>query len=656
MDATLAMTNGKNGGSEAGQAQHESERAFRLLVEGVVDYAIFMVDPEGTITTWNAGAERIKGYSASEAIGQYIGIFYTPEEISLGVPERGLEIARREGRFSAEGWRVRKDGSRFLASVVIDAIHENGKLIGFAKITRDVSEREAAHGALVDSERNFRTLVRGVTDYALYMLDVHGNVSSWNSGGEKIKGYTPKEIVGQHFSRFYTEPDRANGKPERALAIAVDKGTYQEEGYRVRKDGSLFFASVVIDPIYSDDGELVGFAKITRDISERRKAGLAMQSMQKQLAEAQKMEALGQLTGGVAHDFNNLLMIVSGNLETLRKGIGSNPRLARAVDAISIASQRGSVLTRQLLTFARRQHVEPQTVSVADRIDEIREVLASGLRGNVRLETRISPEAWSIKVDPNEFEIALLNLVVNAKDAMPNGGTILIKSENVFLEAAGDLPAGEYLSLAVADNGEGIPEDVLDSVFDPFFTTKGVGKGTGLGLSQVHGFVHQAGGSIKITSTVGKGTIVNLCLPRSSDNAHEERKDQSVTALKAAAHLLLVEDNPDVASATTQMLEQLGFTVSWASNAEGALEEMGRFSFDVVLSDIVMPGGMNGLDLARTIRQTDPGMPVILVTGYSDNAGEASAEFPMLRKPYGIGDLNRLLGAVSWPSKNMSAV
>src|SRR5215208_2648049 len=282
---------------------------------------------------------------------------------------------------------------------------------------------------LFESERNFRLLVEAVTDYALYMLDPTGVVTSWNIGGERIKGYTPAEIIGQHFSRFYTEVDRASGKPLRALRIACEQGRYEEDGWRVRKDGTFFWASVVIDPIY-EDGELVGFAKITRDITERREAQLKLEQMHHQLAESQKLDALGQLTGGVAHDFNNLLMIISGSILTLKKGVGSDEKLQRAVSAIEAAAKRGATLTSQLLTFARRQSVNPQVVNLAERIDAIRDVLDTGVGGAVRLEFDVNRSIWPVMVDVAELETALINLVINARDAMPAGGTIMVAAHN----------------------------------------------------------------------------------------------------------------------------------------------------------------------------------------------------------------------------------
>ena len=406
---------------------------------------------------------------------------------------------------------------------------------------------------LFESERSFRLLVEGVADYALYMLDPKGIITSWNIGGERIKGYSPAEIVGQHFSRFYTETDRANGKPARALGIARDKGRYEEEGWRVRKDGTFFWASVVIDPIY-EDGELIGFAKITRDITERRNTELKLEAMQKQLAESQKFDALGQLTGGVAHDFNNLLMIISGSLHTLKRGADDDPKLQRAISAIETATRRGAALTNQLLTFARRQSVNPQAIDFSERIGAIREVLDAGVGSAVRITFDIAREIWPIRTDVSEFETALLNLVINARDAMPDGGTVTISARNVVLDEA---PlAGEFVAIDITDTGLGIPADVVDKIFEPFFTTKPIGKGTGLGLSQVHGFAHQAGGTVKVASELGKGTVFSILLPRGTDVPARETAE--VMPFRGSGTVLLVEDNPDVASVSISLLEQLG--------------------------------------------------------------------------------------------------
>ena len=615
----------------------ESERRFRLLVEGVVDYAIYMLDPQGTVINWNAGARRIKGYEAEEVVGRHFGMFYLPEDRESGLPQRALQTAREHGKFEAEGWRLRKDGTKFLASVVIDALYEDGELIGFAKITRDITERGIAAEALKESERQFRLLVSGVTDYALYMLDPSGVVTNWNTGAERIKGYAPRDIIGQHFSRFYTTSDQAAGRPARALQHALDHGRYEEEGWRVRKDGTLFWASVIIDPIRDDEQRLVGFAKITRDISERREAQLAMEKIQAQLAQSQKLDALGQLTGGVAHDFNNLLMIISGSLNVLKK-IASDPKSLRAAQAIETAAARGAALTRQLLTFARRQSVHPQTIDLNEQIYSVREVLDTGIGSAVELHVDVEDNIWPITVDPSEFETALLNLVINARDAMPQGGSVTIQARNIFIDDS--QRKGDHVAIKVMDTGVGIPPDIVGKIFDPFFTTKSIGKGTGLGLSQVHGFAHQAGGTVAVQSKLGEGTCFTICLPRSAEITTRQK---TIIGSIGTGTVLLVEDNPDVATASTGLLEQLGYSVRWVSDAEAALREIEREGIDLVFSDIVMPGEMDGLGLARTIKQIRPGLPVLLTSGYSDAAQNARSEFPILRKPYQIHELNQAL-------------
>lgn len=621
----------------------KSERKFRLLVEGVIDYAIYMLDPNGIITNWNAGAKRIKGYQAREVVGQHFGMFYMPEDRAAGLPERSLKIAREEGKFNAEGWRLRKDGTKFLASIVIDPIYEKRKLIGFAKITRDITERAMANSALNVSESNFRLLVSGVTDYALYMLDPNGIVTNWNVGGQRIKGYTPEEIIGQHFSRFYSDADREAGRPARALRLAVENGHYVEDGWRVRKDGTFFWASVVIDPIRDEAGKLIGFAKITRDISERREAQIKLESIQRQLAESQKLDALGQLTGGVAHDFNNLLMIITGGIHTLKKLAGNDPKGVQAVQSIEAATQRGAALTRQLLTFARRQSVNPQPIDLAQRIHSMRDVMDMGLGSSVQLFIDVANNIWPVTADSAEFETALVNLIINARDAMPSGGSVTVQANNIHIDDG--VHKGDYVAINVRDTGVGIPPDVLNKVFDPFFTTKAIGKGTGLGLSQVHGFAHQAGGTVAVDSKLGEGTTFTINLPRvgqSTTNAAEE----DVGAIGSGT-VLLVEDNPDVAFASTGLLEQLGYSVRWVTDAHSALQEVERDGIDLVFSDVVMPGKMDGLGLALAIKQIRPALPILLATGYSEAVVKTDADFPIIRKPFQLHELSRALADLS---------
>ncbi len=619
----------------------ESERRFRILVEGVIDYAIYMLDPSGIIVNWNAGAQRLKGYTAAEIVGHHFSKFYSKEDRRTGLPARVLETANREGRYEAEGWRIRKDGSRFWASVVVDTIrNEKGEVEGYAKVTRDITERRAAQDTLRESERQFRLLVAGVTDYALYMLDPNGIIISWTAGAERIKGYQANEIMGQHFSKFYTERDRAAGLPTRALFSATKEGRFEAEAWRVRKDGTMFWANVIIDPIRDEDGTLVGFAKITRDITERREAQIAVEQAQQQRAQAQKMEALGQLTGGVAHDFNNLLMVVSGHIQTIKKSVTGDPKLARAAAAIELAAQRGATLTRQLLTFSRRQPHNPIAVSLRESLEAAQMMLTSSIGGAVKLTSNIDSTIWLVKVDPSELELALVNLVVNARDAMPNGGLITITAENVTLSrkdtAAG--VEGDFVALRVTDTGSGIAPDLLPKVFDPFFTTKTVDKGSGLGLSQVYGFAHQSGGTATIDSTLRKGTTVTIYLPRTTQTVAAQVPSETET--RGGGSVLVVEDNPEVAEVTASMLKQLGYQPVGVGDAATALERIGNQDFDLVVSDIVMAGSMDGIALARAIRERKSNLPVLLVTGYAHSLVEANVEFTVMRKPFELAQLS----------------
>jgi CheY-like chemotaxis protein/two-component sensor histidine kinase len=341
----------------------------------------------------------------------------------------------------------------------------------------------------------------------------------------------------------------------------------------------------------------------------------------------------------VARDFNNLLMVITGSLHMLKKSAGSDPKLLRAAQAIETATSRGAALTRQLLTFARRQSVHPQTINLTEQIYSVREVLDTGTGSAVELHIDVEDEIWPITVDPAEFETALVNLVINARDAMPQGGSVTIRARNIFIDDGER--KGDHVAITVADTGVGIPPDIVAKVFDPFFTTKPIGKGTGLGLSQVHGFAHQAGGTVAVESELGSGTSFTICLPRSSPTTASP--DETVPSAIGSGTVLLVEDNPDVATASMGLLEQLGYSVRWVSDAEAALEEIERDGIDLVFSDIVMPGTMDGLGLARAIKAKHPDLPVLLASGYSDAAQNARSEFPILRKPYQIHELNQAL-------------
>ena len=494
--------------------------AYEQLVQSVIDYAIYILDLEGRIASWNVGAERIKGYLSEEIIGEHFSRFYIPEERDAGLPQRALQIAKENGRYSAEGWRIRKDGARFWASVVIDPIWQDGVLVGFAKITRDVTESREAALAAIEVERRFRVLVQGVTDYAIYMLTPDGIVSNWNTGAQRIKGYTEAEIVGQHFSKFYTPEDVAEKVPWSALETARREGRYHAEGWRQRKDGSRFWASVVIDAIRDDAGDLIGFAKVTRDLTERREAELRLANAQEQLFQSQKMEAVGQLTGGLAHDFNNLLAGIIGSLELLRTRLaqGRIDELERYITAGLGAASRAAALTHRLLAFSRRQTLQPVAVDANKLIAGLEDLVRRTVGPAIVVEAVATVGLWPCFCDPNQLENAILNLCINARDAMPDGGRLTIETANAWLDDVTakerDMPHGQYVALCVTDTGTGMSPDIAARAFDPFFTTKPIGMGTGLGLSMIYGFAQQSGGQTRIYSELGKGTTVKIYLPR----------------------------------------------------------------------------------------------------------------------------------------------
>jgi PAS domain S-box-containing protein len=626
------------------------DRRFHMLVDAVKDYAIYLLDAKGHVRSWNTGAQRFKGYRADEIMGEHFSRFYTDEDRAAGLPERALRIAAEEGKFEAEGWRVRKDGSRFWCSVLIDPVlDDEGSLIGYAKITRDVTESKEAQQALHESERRFRMLVQGVHDYAIYMLDLDGRVTNWNTGAERIKGYRAGEIIGQHFSRFYIEEDRDNGEPARALATAIREGKYEKEGWRCRKDGSRFWASVVIDPIRDDNGRLIGFAKITRDITEKRLAQQELDGAREALAQAQKMEAVGRLTGGVAHDFNNLLTVIRSSVDLLRRpGIGEEKR-SRYLNAISDTADRAAKLTGQLLAFARRQPLQSELFAVKDRIDRLKQIVTSLVGSPVDLSFEVAEDAGSVNADPSQFETAILNMVINARDAMPNGGTLAVKARKAdAVPRSGGLSGpGPYVAISIADSGTGMDADMVGRIFEPFFTTKEAGKGTGLGLSQVYGFAKQSGGEIDVASRVGEGSEFTLYLPQSAENATTEMEAPAAAepAEIGARRVLIVEDNESVGEFATNLLVELGQDVRWATDAKAAIAmiEAAPDAFDLVFSDVVMPG-RNGVELAKEIRSRWPDLPVVLTSGYSHVlAEEGSHGFELLKKPYSIDGLTGIL-------------
>ncbi|WNO52713.1 hybrid sensor histidine kinase/response regulator [Stakelama saccharophila] len=608
---------------------------FRLLVEAVTDYAIYMLDPEGTIITWNPGGRRFKGYEEHEIVGRNFSCFFTEEDREGGLPQQILRTAATEGRCEGEGWRVRKDGSQFWVHAVVDAImSDDGQLLGFAKITRDITEEHLRRTALYESEQRFRLLVQGVHDYAIYMLDRDGNVTNWNSGAEAIKGYSADEIIGHHFSRFYTPEERERGEPANALATALREGRYEREAQRVRKDGTTFWAHVVLEPIRDEQGEHVGFAKVTRDITERRRSQEELEEARIALAQAQKLQALGELTGGIAHDFNNLMTVVRGSAELLARPGLSEEKRQRYVTAIAETADVAANLTRRLLAFGRRQALTPEVIDTRSRLTTFSDVLDRTIGEQVEVKLDLAKAVHPLEVDIAEFEASLLNAALNARDAMPGGGTLTISACNI---------ASDSVRISIGDTGEGIPPDVLERVFEPFFTTKQVGKGSGLGLSQIHGFVAQSGGRVEIESSQGEGTTISLFLPASRKSLPREARAEPDGNIPANFRVLLVEDNDAVRSFAETLLREFGAQVTAAGSGREALELLNGNSFDLVFSDVVM-ADMTGIEMARHIHENRPTQRIVLATGYSKEvAGGEAAGYEVVRKPYGASSLRPVL-------------
>lgn len=520
--------------------------------------------------------------------------------------------------------------------------------------------------SLIDlpEEKRVQILLDAVTDYAIYMMDPDGVVVTWNAGAEHLKGYKASEVIGKNYSLFFTEPEREMGIPQLALRTAGREGRYETEGWRLRKDGTRFRVFSIIDAVKSSDGRLLGFAKITRDITDKQELKITKD----QLAQSQKMEAVGQLTGGIAHDFNNLLTVVLGNLDRVQR------RLARVSESESAAElagdlkrslamaqeggQKAAQLTHRLLAFSRRQALEPRHIEANQLIFGMFDLLKRTLGETIDVRFEAAVDQLPIFVDANQLESVLLNLAVNSRDAMPDGGKLTIATANVYIDPdllpeLDELEEGQYIVIAISDSGEGITAANLPKIFDPFFTTKETGKGSGLGLSMVHGFLKQSGGHVRVSSRAGFGTTIELYLPR--DNTRHRSKPLKVAAPrvatvpssdKARGTVLIVEDNESVRALARACLEEMGFVVAEARDGPAAVNLLKSLNtVGLLFTDVVLPGGMSGRDVADCILQTNPETPVLFTSGYTDNTlggydGLDASTF-FLRKPYTHDDLHR---------------
>jgi PAS domain S-box-containing protein len=638
-------------------AYPDPEQLWPTFVAAVHDYALLLLDPDGRVMSWNHGAELIKGYRADEIVGRHFSCCYAPEDIRAGRPHRELEIAATTGRFECVGERVRKDGSRFLADVVITAIRSaDGVVHGFGEITRDVTARVAAEAVVKASEAKLRSLIATMLDTVvdgLITIDRHGIIQSFNKACVSLFGYAPDEVIGQNVRILMPEPYHSEHDRyiTAYLATGVAKiiGTGREVMGR-RKDGSTFPMELAVGE--SPDAGNHAFVGIVRDVTERRE----METQRAQLRQSQKMEAVGQLTGGLAHDFNNLLAIIIGNLDMLCEICAADPVTDELVRDALDSALRGADLTRRLLAFARRQPLQPERVDINEVIGAIVRLLARTLGENITIEMSLSSNVWPVQIDRAQFEAVIANLATNARDAMPRGGSLLIDTRNGRLDAAyaaahTDVTPGDYVVVEVSDSGTGMPQDILLRIFEPFFTTKEQGKGTGLGLSMVFGFMKQSGGHITVYSEPGKGTTFRLYLPRVRETlAEPEGRAEEPASRGGSETILVVEDNAGLRRIVVRQLGEAGYRVLEAPDAEAAMTIIeSPEPIHLLLTDVVMPGAMDGRDLARIAAARRPSLRTLLTSGFPDARWSSTASRTgnrLLSKPYRKEELRRAVREV----------
>ena len=650
-------------------ALREREKQLQLIVDGAVDYAILTIDPDLRVTSWSPGAARTFGYEAHEIIGHPSGILFTPEDNQKGRPAWEAETALREGSAPDVRWHLRKDGSRVFVNGSTRLLQDSGgRHLGFLKIARDETERRSIDEALRSAEERYRLVARATKD-AIWDMDLGSGRILWNEAVQVLFGYEPSQVEGarEWWEQSMHPDDRARVVAGMDAVVAGEEESWSDE-YRFRRaDGSY---ADVLDRgtvIRDQAGAAVRMVGAMHDVTARKEAETALRRLnetleqrvleelagrlktEEALRQSQKMEAIGQLTGGVAHDFNNLLTVIRSSADLLRRLELSEEKRRRYLDAISDTADRAAKLTRQLLAFARRQALRPEVFNVGRRVDEIAEMMRTVVGTRVELLADTDCETCFVEADASQFETALVNMAVNARDAMDGVGRLEIKvrpSRRVPRVRGHGEATGAFVSVSISDTGHGIPADKIDQIFEPFFTTKEIGKGTGLGLSQVYGFAKQSGGEISVHSRPGEGTTFTLYLPSvEASEVQEPKQSERVDQGRERGHILVVEDNEQVGAFSTQLLIELGFETSWAGNADKALELLtahpGRYA--ALFSDVVMPG-RSGVELAGEVRRLYPDLPIILTSGYSHVlAQEGTHGFELIHKPYSVEDLTRVL-------------
>ena len=620
-------------------ARKQSEQRYRAIVEQAAEGILLVdVDTQRVLET-NASLQTLLGYSAAELQRFALRDFAlrdsaTDDECSLAYLMQKMDAMPVSGERQVR----RKDGSWVCVEVNANLISSGESQI-LCVVFHDVSERRKAEEELRQSEERFRLTVGQVHDYAIYMLDPQGRVATWNAGAERTKGYAAAEILGRHFSCFHTLEDIAVGRPEWVLRTAEYKGHALDEGWRVRKDGSRFWAEAVLTAIRDERGQLRGFAEVTHDLTNRKQ-------LEQQLLQSQKVEAIGRLAGGVAHDFNNILTAMIGYCQlTLDELKDDHPARANVVE-IAAAAERAAALTRQLLAFSRKQTLQPKVLDLNAVVGDMDKMLRRLIGEDIELVTKLTPGIGSVKADPGQLEQVILNLAVNARDAMPSGGRLILETANTTLDEHyaqhhQEVKPGDYVVLAVTDTGSGMTDEVKSRLFEPFFTTKPQGKGTGLGLATCYGVVKQSGGHISVYSELDRGTTFKVYLPRVNEAVTATPAAPSAATSRGGNEtILLVEDDPAVRGLNARLLRAKGYSVIEAGNGEEALRVASQKRDNpiaLLLTDVVMPE-MGGKELAERFHATQPDTKVLFCSGYTQEAidrnGELEPGTAFLQKPF----------------------
>jgi PAS domain S-box-containing protein len=634
--------------SHAMKREKNREIQLRLVINQLRDYSIVTLDSSGKIVDYSSSTGTITGHAREDLVGVDHSVFYAAADAASGLPQAALEEARRTGRAEQEVLQTRRDGTTYWAEVLVYPVLERGVRRGFSRVSRDISERRALRTALkenadiiermnMDTRSRLAAIVESSED-AIIGKDLQGVVTSWNTGASRIFGYTPAEMVGQSV-KILLPPDREHEEDEILSRIKLGETVAQFETVCRRNDGALIDVSLTTSPIKDIDGKVVGASRIASDITEKK-------HLARQLLQSQKMDAIGQLTGGIAHDFNNLLGIILGNLDLLEGFSSTNETALDQVRTAQRAAGRGADLTRRLLAFARMDGLKPAPTSLNSSIQNMIAMASRALGPEIKITTKFDASLPHVFVDAAGLESALLNLVVNARDAIPKGGTIAISTGLVNLGDSygpvelGELKAGWYACASVSDTGQGMSQETLERAFEPFFTTKPRDKGTGLGLAMVYGFVKQSGGIARIYSELGVGTNVSMYLPLVEAGLEQQTvTPEEHSPAKLDCTVLMVDDEADLLKIAVAYLAEMGCNALKATDGASALEIVKRErKIDLMVTDIIMPSGMTGVDLAQRVSELNPEIKVIYSSGFpADVLAErrmSPMDGPLLRKPY----------------------